>query len=645
MTVQTQLPPLLAGPILRHVSSEHIVVWLVSATPDPLHLSCWQGETILAEARFESGHAGHVPLAQHAHLHLLQLNTDKAFPLDSWLSYDLGIEQDSHIQWLRDTLPHILYEGEQRPSFVIKEQIDQLLHGSCRKPHHPEQDALLEVDKALEAAYTQDNLSLQPALLLLTGDQVYMDDVAGSMLAAIQQIIQQLDFREEVLEFRGKQLGSSTDLYRSDKNFYKRPSILPDTSSNNKLQERFFQGARKPIFTSASADNHLITLGEVITMYLLAWSSTLWELVDLEQVELPAELQKRYQAELPAIQQFAASMPQAQRALAHVPVYMIFDDHDVTDDWNLTRAWEETAYGHTLSRRIIGNALIGYFLCQGWGNAPDTFPESFVQLARTVFNKPDEKQHDKLIDTLLKFEEWQYTVATTPPLIVLDTRTRRWRSERNAAQPSGLMDWEALSETQQALINHQAVIMVSPAPVFGVKLIEATQRVFTWFGMALTVDAENWMAHPGSANVILNIFRHRRTPHNFVILSGDVHYSFVYDVRLRDSEETPHIWQITSSGVQNAFPTTLLRVFDRLNRWLFARYSPLIWFTRRRHFSIRQRRPGEHQNRYRHQRLLNGSGIGRVWLDQDGAPIEIEELLVTQEVVPFKEGYDWDWIE
>ncbi len=37
---------------------------------------------------------------------------------------------------------------------------------------------------------------------------------------------------------------------------------------------------------------------------------------------------------------------------------MIFDDHDITDDWNLSARWELTAYGHPFSRRIIGNALL-----------------------------------------------------------------------------------------------------------------------------------------------------------------------------------------------------------------------------------------------------------------------------------------------
>ena len=131
---------------------------------------------------------------------------------------------------------------------------------------------------------------------------------------------------------------------------------------------------------------------------------------------------------------------------------------------------------------------------------------------------------------------------------------------------------------------------MSPAPIFGVKLIETIQRVFTWFGHPLMVDAENWMAHPDSAQAILNSFRHRKTPQNFVVLSGDVHYSFVYDAELRGRVRGPDIWQICSSGVRNDFPPRLLGVLDRLNRWLYSPRSPLNWFTRRRHMRVTPRR-------------------------------------------------------
>ena len=89
------------------------------------------------------------------------------------------------------------------------------------------------------------------------------------------------------------------------------------------------------------------------------------------------------------------------------------------------------------------------------------------------------------------------------------------------------------------------------------------------------------MGHSGTAEAILNVFLHSKTPQNFVILSGDVHYSFVYDVnRLRD--QGPDVWQICSSGIKNEFPRKLLDVLDIMNRWLYSPSSPLNFFTRRR---------------------------------------------------------------
>lgn len=149
-------------------------------------------------------------------------------------------------------------------------------------------------------------------------------------------------------------------------------------------------------------------------------------------------------------------------------------------------------------KRIIGNALIAYMLCQGWGNNPDAFGEvveQTVALCGTANDRYlDSEPQDRLIDTLLSFQRWHYVLPSSPALVVLDTRTRRWRSENNLKQPSGLLDWEALSELQQELLDHPSAIIVSPAPIFGVKLIESVQRVFSWCGFPLLVDAENWMA-------------------------------------------------------------------------------------------------------------------------------------------------------
>ena len=146
--------------------------------------------------------------------------------------------------------------------------------------------------------------------------------------------------------------------------------------------------------------------------------------------------------------------------------------------------------------------------------------------------------------------------------------------------------------------------------------------MITWFGKPLLVDAENWMAHRGAASVMLNIFGHARTPQHFVILSGDVHYSFAYDVRLRRGKRRPQIWQITSSGIKNEFPHRLLDWLDRLNRWLYASWSPLNWFTKRRRMRVQARRPS---GRDHGERLWNHAGMGEVWLDPEGRPTHIRQ--------------------
>ena len=240
------------------------------------------------------------------------------------------------------------------------------------------------------------------------------------------------------------------------------------------------------MFTTANGQNHLISLGEVMAMYLLAWSPTPWSLIAPQMPALEPAHAERYRCEENCLRGFIVGLPKVARALAHVPSLMIFDDHDITDDWNLSARWEETAYGHPLSRRIIGNALLAYLLCQAWGNQPKRFAELLRPLRELLATASDGwlncAAQNALIDPLFKLDGWGYELPTDPPLVVLDTRTRRWRSERNLSRPSGLMDWEALSEFQQNILDKPSVLIVSPAPMFGVKLIEAVQRVFSWAG-------------------------------------------------------------------------------------------------------------------------------------------------------------------
>lgn len=600
-----QPPRIHAGPIVRRLTKTDIVLWLVCDKDHPIDvLLKIDGNSVEKNAIEE--HKWAIKVGHSASIITLKVTFKNPLSNLNAVQYDLIFKGKTEHFALTTLLPDICYEGESAPTIVFKDTIDHLLHGSCRKPHHNEKDGLLRVDTLLSQCQSPEDY---PAMLLMTGDQVYVDDVAGPMLQAIQQTAEHLGLYSEHIP--GAVITDSNDLPSHPYNFYKRNQLLPYLDQNEEVEDAFFKSKKKPIFTSVNAANHLISLSEVLSMYFLVWSPELWHRVSITTPDLSQKERTLFEREKQTILAFSEELFRVRRALAHIPNYMIFDDHDITDDWNLTRGWEEAAYGNPFSRRIIGNALLGYFLCQGFANHPAQF-EPLWKTVKSAFSAKGISGHEDVIKALFEWSHWHYSLPTEPGILVLDTRTHRWRSEDDPDKPSGLMDWEALTQLQAQLMGREAIIVVSPAPIFGVKVIEAIQRIFTAFGQALTVDAENWMAHPGTANVLLNIFKHAETPVEFVILSGDVHYSFCYDVKLRFRSSSPQIHQITCSGIKNQFPPTLLGVMDVLNRILYGKYSPLNWFTKRRQMEVSVRYPTPYKKR---RSLVSKSGIGQVLLD------------------------------
>lgn len=639
--INTSLPSILAGPMLRHCEAKQVTFWIV--TSKPYNFSCHliegeSGQSIL-ERDLRSDEVIQTRVGEHAYINHLCIRVDTLLPQNSLIYYDLRLSWENEELSVVEEIPSLVYDDTERPSFVIKPHLEKILHGSCRKPHFDSSDGLKQIDELIKKASQCEKH--RPSLLMMSGDQVYVDDVAGPTLNAVHQVIKLLGLYDECWhnpETPSSSLTSSSALYQHPSGYYQRHLILPNDRVNKSFLSSFLSSNKKPIFTSVNAKNHLITLSEVIAQYLLVWSPTLWTLVDLEDTSHIAHaFNESYQAEKAIINRFIDELTPIRRALAHIPSYMIFDDHDITDDWNLTRGWEEAAYEHPFSRRIIGNALIGYYLCQGLGNGVDKLAGLSEQALPLLASK-NADAHEQLVDIMLGWSHWNYDLETTPKMVVLDTRTQRWRSESNANKPSGLMDWESLSELQQKLINQPSVILVSAAPIYGVKLIEAVQRIFTFFGKPLAVDAENWMAHPGTANVMLNIFRHHKTPPHFIILSGDVHYSFVYDVTHRFVRNSSNIIQVTCSGIKNTFPAGILATLERLNYVLYGRFSPLNWFTKRRRMRVTVRMPDKNKN----HTLYNGSGIGVLTLEKNGKQVSTDLLTVTGESVHFEPKHNSD---
>lgn len=622
-----KLNPVLAGPILRRTNPQHITLWLAtSLCPSNLQLAI-NNDDVISYSDFDTEQVYKISNK----LWIIQFHTNLLTPMTGHLGYNV-VWRESKSSALNDNM---FYSTSSWIDIILSDKSDHILHGSCRNPHHHSDDSLLQVDALLDQLATSTKDDDRPDLLLLTGDQIYADHVAGPMLVAIHKVIKLLELPSE--SFIGAPVGDADELYRCTNALYSRDKILPQYQDETHRLKRLINQGDTPIFSSRECENHLISFSEFLAMYILIWSPELWDAIQFDQLRpnddsesqpLLEKDQPLWSKEKAELDKFVAGLPEVRRVMAHVPSYMIFDDHDVTDDWNLTVGWEKAAYENAFSKRIIGNALLSYLLCQAWGNTPVQMKSDWRNSLVGLFSYASankiiaQDQHDDLITQLLRYEKWHFSLDSSPKVVVLDTRTRRWRSESNLNKPSGLMDWEAMVEFQQELIGLDSVVVVSPAPMFGVKFIETLQSMATKMGNPLIIDAENWMAHPGSANTLLSIFTHTKTPKNFVILSGDVHYSFVYDVKLRYKQTDSHIYQITCSGIKNEFPEPLLTICDTLDKWLYSPRSPLNLFTKRKRLKIFKRKPEPSH----HNRLVNKSGIGKVRLDDEGKPIEISVL-------------------
>lgn len=667
------LPLLLAGPILRKTTATEVVLWVVTSTQisGTTQLFNAEQETPFYSSSLDEQES--IQVGTYAWVTLIHLQGE--FPTNVPLEYQIETEQGS----ITELAPHLVYKDTRtnndssRIEFKISTAADYILHGSCRNPHHPSKDSLVAADNKI----ANQTVLERPDMLMMSGDQIYADHVAGPTLDAIQQVIQLLGLIGEELptDSQVNQINSSNALFESEYHLYQRHHLLPHHNTSDSLLDKLLPKRGIPIFSSTDCENHLVTLSEFIAMYLLVWSPALWQCInrerlienDFKQAErqlTPAE-QQQWRDESIIIDDFVAGLPQVQRLFAHIPTYMIFDDHDVTDDWNLTVGWEHAVDQNRFATQVIGNGLAAYWMCQGWGNAPEKFSREFIEQTKQLFSPVissneseshvesnsesyvekngknhgdrskniDPQKQQQYLEMIDRFEEWHYTINTSPKVIVLDTRTRRWRSESRMNKPSGLMDWEALTEFQHQLINQEKVVIVSAAPMFGVKFIETLQKMATTIGKPLMIDAENWMAHPGSANTLISIFTHTKTPTNFVVLSGDVHYSFAYDIKLRYRRNSPNIYQITCSGIKNQFPAPLLKFCDVCDRLLYSPRSVLNYFTKRKRLKIEKRSP-DNQTFYR---LSNRSAIGELRLDSDGKPQAIMTLSGDGKVTHFPE--------
>lgn len=644
------LPLMLAGPMLRRVEPTSVSVWVALSVARTVELGLWVGPTAASAGFFGNSTAAHtasatsIRVGAKLHLALVTLNLGGS-PLIPGQIYSFNLAFTggaanadlSSEGFLEDKGPAteptqlaLGYLPSLLPSFALPPiELDrlQLVHGSCRKAHGHGPDGMAALDKMIER--TRSDPFGRPHQLFLTGDQVYADDVAMMLLPQLTAAGNALLGVTERLPLKG---GAGTIQVEAT------AASFPTTWR----QELVVQQAK---FTSGEASSHVLSFGEFCALYLFFWSNVLWDALPSKEeifpvtdddnvvvASLPAHLRElyptktrkdkvaarnglkdHYDQQTEDIKAFKKSLPKVRRALANVPTYMIFDDHEVTDDWYLTDDWRDKVLTAPLGVTVLRNALLSFALFQAWGNLPARFATGDHALLLTLVPQlmdvapaPTPSTANQ-IDQLFGFDgsepriKWHFTVPTGPTTtVVLDTRTRR--SFVGRFSPPGLLLDVALDEQLPASLapspGAEALIVVSPAPVLGLALIEELAQPLVARGKAdfimsvvmegepaitgyLEWDMEAWALDTASFEAFLARCSEMG---KVVLLSGDVHYAFSaeLDYWQQGQPEPSRIVQLTASALKNEWGETPKRVLEtvtaqRLIHSAFYPASRLGW--------------------------------------------------------------------
>lgn len=314
---------------------------------------------------------------------------------------------------------------------------------------------------------------------------------------------------------------------------------------------------------------------------------------------------------------FAMGQGKVRRALANVPTYMMFDDHDVTDDWNINPEWYRRVYAadavraNPLGRQIVRNALASYAVFQDLGNdlsryGPGT-PGSEVLFQIQQLFLPEQQpwplasatsELDRLFGLNLfpqpldparphgRHEavnapmKWHYTVPGPQYTVaVLDNRTRRGFASNFG--PPGNVGTTMIDDQVPAAplpAGQEVLIVVAPLQVLAPSVFDEIVAPAAYRGFDLKTAKKIGVGRGGEGMPGLNpdaieswaldtitfeALLARLAPHRkVVLLSGDVHNSTATQMSYwRRNEVLPsRILQFTSSGIKNVMPSYLAMI-------------------------------------------------------------------------------------
>ncbi|BCJ54688.1 alkaline phosphatase [Actinoplanes sp. NBRC 14428] len=283
--------------------------------------------------------------------------------------------------------------------------------------------------------------------------------------------------------------------------------------------------------------------------------------------------------------------PEVRWLLATVPSVMIFDDHEIIDDWNTSAPWRADMSAQPWWADRISSGLASYWIYQHLGNlGPDQLAADPLLAKLTATEDGTDLLHafGLSVDSPSSAEntdrpyQWSFALDVgRTRLVMLDNRCNRvltpgaremlpapewaWFVDQAHGDYDHLVVGSSLPWLMPPAIHHIESWNEKAADASATGLAEKVRRAF---------DLEHWAAFRRSFQALTELFRrlgeggegapsHRvgaggayAAPATISVLSGDVHHSYVAEADLGPGVRTP-VHQLTCSPIHNQVPAPL----------------------------------------------------------------------------------------
>ncbi|MEV5610442.1 alkaline phosphatase D family protein [Streptomyces sp. NPDC052225] len=278
--------------------------------------------------------------------------------------------------------------------------------------------------------------------------------------------------------------------------------------------------------------------------------------------------------------------PEIRWLLSTVPSAMIFDDHDLIDDWNTSEAWLADMRATPWWRERLLSGLMSYWVHQHIGNLSPTAlaADAVYEAVRATPDGTDAlRAFAARADTDPASVQWSYRrdfgrvrllMVDSRAARVLDEQHRsmlhpdaeRWLREQvldgQDAAP-GAYDHLLIGTSLPWLLPH----LIHDAEGWNAAMSRG-ERGARWAlrgeKLRRRADLEHWAAFPASFDALADLIAEAGSgpaaPATIAVLSGDVHHAYVAEPAWpADAPAVPaaRVLQLTCSPVHNSVPASI----------------------------------------------------------------------------------------